>query len=138
LAVFCLRPPLIAWLIADVSAKKKMMKPSIEQPESRSHQKMRRWRVLAGGFFGICVSALLGWKLMTDSRGSTEARIAGWIIVPIVFAVCVRLVVLCFRKKEYDPFMRRSKSMRTEEAPNQSLPNAGDAQSADEALPPRG
>jgi hypothetical protein len=80
------------------------MQPSSEPSESRSHQKMRRWRVLAGGFFGICISGVLGWKLLTDSRGSTEARIAGWIIVPIVFAVCVRLVVHCFRKKEADSF----------------------------------
>ena len=38
-----------------------------------------------------------------DLRGSTEARIVGFIVIPTVLFVCGRLVLLCFRKKENDP-----------------------------------
>ncbi len=82
----------------------RLHRPKKEEPESGWHRKTRRWRVLACGCFGIFVSSFIGWKLLTDTRGTIEARVVGWIIVPIAFGVCVRLVVLCFRKKEDDPF----------------------------------
>jgi hypothetical protein len=46
----------------------------------------------------------LGWKLLSDSRGTVEARVVGWIVIPVMFIFSVRLVVLCFLRKEDDPF----------------------------------
>ena len=82
----------------------RLYRPKKEDPEDRWAHRKRRWRVLAGGCFGIGVSFFLGYALLTNPRGTPEARLVAWILIPIFFGVCVRLVVLCFRKKEGDPF----------------------------------
>ena len=75
-----------------------------ETPDSCRYQRKRRWRVFFAGCFSICVSSFLGWKLLSDSRGTMEARVVGLIVIPLMFIFSVRLVVLCFLRKEGDPF----------------------------------